>query len=168
MPQSKQSYRSLRPSLTSNSLRGDQDSLRQLKEQLCILWGNLEEHKSAALQQQTGGNPNSSTPPSLDPESSDPRPWRKAGEQPDLDSEEENETSQLDSGAAVSGQKSLGELDTFNAKSQVSIPTVSNKAFTCCIKQYGVKVKEDDPSKANAGNGTKWKRMFGLFGTRIV
>jgi protection of telomeres protein 1 len=120
------------------------------------------------LQQQTRGNPNSSPPPSLDAESSDPRPWRKAGEQPDLDSEEENETSQLNSATAVSGRKSLGELDRVNAKSQMSIAAVSNKAFTCCIKQYGVKIKEDEPSKANAGNGTRWTRMFGLFGTNIV
>lgn len=53
-------------------------------------------------------------------------------------------------------------------------PTVStelqfkNKAFTCCIKQYGAKVDEDDPSLANAGNGKRWERKFGLFDTRIV
>lgn len=45
---------------------------------------------------------------------------------------------------------------------------VSNKAFTCYIKQYGVKVKEDDPDLANAGEGKRWERKFGLFGTQIV
>jgi protection of telomeres protein 1 len=42
-----------------------------------------------------------------------------------------------------------------------------NKPFTCCVKQYGVKVKEKDPSKADAGNGERWQRMFGLFGAFI-
>ena len=48
------------------------------------------------------------------------------------------------------------------------IGAVSNKAFTCCIKQYGAMVNEDNPSKANAGNGKKWKRMFALYGTQIL
>ncbi|KAI0012754.1 hypothetical protein F4779DRAFT_531254 [Xylariaceae sp. FL0662B] len=45
--------------------------------------------------------------------------------------------------------------------------TVSNKPFTCCIRQYGVKVPESNPRRANAGDGKRWQRMFGLFGTRI-
>ncbi|KAK2047719.1 telomere-binding alpha subunit central domain-containing protein [Colletotrichum somersetense] len=45
--------------------------------------------------------------------------------------------------------------------------TVSNRPFTCCIYQYGIKVKESNPGKANAGEGKRWKRMFGLFGTKI-
>ncbi|KAI1337473.1 hypothetical protein F5Y15DRAFT_417942 [Xylariaceae sp. FL0016] len=44
---------------------------------------------------------------------------------------------------------------------------VSNKPFACCIRQYGVKVRERDPMKADAGSGRKWVRMFGLFGTKI-
>ncbi|KAI1101966.1 hypothetical protein F4804DRAFT_282428 [Jackrogersella minutella] len=45
--------------------------------------------------------------------------------------------------------------------------TVSNKPFTCCIHQYGIKVPEEDPRKANAGEGKRWERVFGLFGTKI-
>lgn len=45
---------------------------------------------------------------------------------------------------------------------------ISNRPFSCCIRQYGVKVAEEDPAKADAGNGKRWQRMFGLFGTRIA
>ncbi|OTB18744.1 hypothetical protein K445DRAFT_314613 [Daldinia sp. EC12] len=44
---------------------------------------------------------------------------------------------------------------------------VSNKPFTCCIRQYGIKVPEEDPLKANAGERKRWERVFGLFGTKI-
>ncbi|QUC18856.1 uncharacterized protein UV8b_03097 [Ustilaginoidea virens] len=44
---------------------------------------------------------------------------------------------------------------------------VSNRPFACCIRQYGVRVKEDDEGRADAGGGGRWQRMFGLFGTRI-
>ncbi|KND93803.1 hypothetical protein TOPH_01771 [Tolypocladium ophioglossoides CBS 100239] len=47
-------------------------------------------------------------------------------------------------------------------------PQVSNRPVSCCIRQYGVKVSEPDARKANAGDGKRWQRMFGLFGTRIV
>ncbi|KAM5342616.1 hypothetical protein ACJ41O_013582 [Fusarium nematophilum] len=45
---------------------------------------------------------------------------------------------------------------------------VANRPFSCCIRQYGVKVRESDPAKADAGEGRRWERMFGLFGTRIA
>ncbi|KAM0518604.1 hypothetical protein ACHAPE_004368 [Trichoderma viride] len=45
---------------------------------------------------------------------------------------------------------------------------ISNLPFSCCIRQYGVKVREKDPAKADAGEGKRWQRMFGLFGTKIV
>ncbi|EHK50611.1 hypothetical protein TRIATDRAFT_164398, partial [Trichoderma atroviride IMI 206040] len=44
---------------------------------------------------------------------------------------------------------------------------ISNLPFSCCIRQYGVKVGEEDPAKADAGEGKRWQRMFGLFGTKI-
>lgn len=44
---------------------------------------------------------------------------------------------------------------------------VTNLPFACCIRQYGVKVRESDVAKADAGEGSRWQRMFGLFGTRI-
>ncbi|KAM3512831.1 hypothetical protein MY11210_003536 [Beauveria gryllotalpidicola] len=45
------------------------------------------------------------------------------------------------------------------------VPT--NLPFTCCIKQYGVKLREADEAKADAGEGKRWQRMYGLFGTQI-
>ncbi|TWU78337.1 hypothetical protein ED733_008545 [Metarhizium rileyi] len=44
---------------------------------------------------------------------------------------------------------------------------LSNLPFGCCICQYGATVSEKDETKADAGNGRRWERMFGLFGTRI-
>ncbi|KAM3508872.1 hypothetical protein MY10362_000923 [Beauveria mimosiformis] len=43
----------------------------------------------------------------------------------------------------------------------------TNLPFTCCIKQYGVTLREADEGKADAGEGKRWQRMYGLFGTQI-
>lgn len=43
----------------------------------------------------------------------------------------------------------------------------ANLPFSCCIKQYGVKKREADEAKADAGEGRRWQRMYGLFGTQI-
>lgn len=48
-----------------------------------------------------------------------------------------------------------------------STPSVKNRPFQCCVRQYGVTVPEDDESKADAGDGKRWQRMYGLFGTKI-
>ena len=42
-----------------------------------------------------------------------------------------------------------------------------NVPFSCCIRQYGVKVPEADQRMADAGDGKRWERVYGLFGTRI-
>ncbi|KAM0435177.1 hypothetical protein ACHAPT_003267 [Fusarium lateritium] len=52
-------------------------------------------------------------------------------------------------------------------KSKNSDKAVSSRPFSCCIRQYGVKVLESDPGKADAGDGKRWQRMYSLFGTRI-
>jgi protection-of-telomeres protein 1 len=44
---------------------------------------------------------------------------------------------------------------------------LSNKPFTCCLRQYGVEMPEADPAKWDAGEGKRYERMFGLFGTKI-
>ncbi|KAI2466709.1 hypothetical protein F4781DRAFT_404869 [Annulohypoxylon bovei var. microspora] len=44
---------------------------------------------------------------------------------------------------------------------------ISNKPFSCCIRQYGIQVREKDPRKANASDGKRWERVFALFGTKI-
>jgi protection of telomeres protein 1 len=48
----------------------------------------------------------------------------------------------------------------------LSLP-ITNMGFKCCIQQYGIKVPEMSYSKADAGKGFRWKRVFGLFGTQI-
>jgi hypothetical protein len=45
---------------------------------------------------------------------------------------------------------------------------VQNRPFSCCIRQYGVKVPERDGTKANAGPGRRWQRMYGLYGSVIA
>jgi protection-of-telomeres protein 1 len=55
------------------------------------------------------------------------------------------------------------ELD----KAIESLP-VTNKGFSCCIQQYGVKVSEINDDLADAGEGVRWQRMYGLFGTIIT
>ena len=45
---------------------------------------------------------------------------------------------------------------------------VQNRPFSCCIRQYGVKVPERDGTKANAGHKRRWQRMYGLFGSVIA
>lgn len=101
-------------------------------------------------------------------------PVGRAGAQPDADSDDENEP-RLDK-TAKSGAAGLSERDAEFPMPNAETPKDSkpdtaiapkNKAFTCCVQQYGVKVAEDDPKKADAGNGQRWQRMFGLFGTTI-
>lgn len=45
---------------------------------------------------------------------------------------------------------------------------IANRPFSCCVRQYGIKVRESNPAKADAGNGYRWMRVFGLYGTRIA
>jgi len=94
---------------------------------------------------------------------------------PDADSDAENELSSPKS-RKKSKSSALVERDTnilvsqlvSNAEKSEVILEPKNKAFTCCIRQYGVKVDEENPAKADAGKGKRWQRMFGLFGTQIV
>jgi protection-of-telomeres protein 1 len=155
-----------------------------LREQLFKLWGDLEEKKSASLQkkpQSTKAKKDKDKdppPPSLDSIASSPP--QKAGAQPDADSDVENESSNPRSGNKnknkISTPSVLQERDSnvftaitsTNSKVDADIIVPKNKAFTCCIRQYGVKVDEEDAAKADAGEGQRWQRMFGLFGTQIL
>jgi hypothetical protein len=165
--------------LTCLSLRTNQQLLTQVKEQLFKIWGNLEERKSAMLPkivppaptktQSTQSFLSSPAPPSSPPQ--------RAYPSFNGDSDDENIDS-TDSRRIQCAQKSqdsaLGERSVNILSKSVDIEgtagvrdQLSNKGFTCCIKQYGVKVAEPDPIQANAGNGMRWQRMFGLFGTMI-
>jgi protection-of-telomeres protein 1 len=68
---------------------------------------------------------------------------------------------------AGSSPDSTGSQENQTLSSAIWALPVANKGFTCCIKQYGVKVQEADEAKADAGEGYRWQRMFGMFGTRI-
>lgn len=44
----------------------------------------------------------------------------------------------------------------------------TNLPFSCCVRQFGIKVPEADQNRADAGDGQRWMRVFGLYGTRII
>ncbi|CZS94473.1 uncharacterized protein RCO7_10094 [Rhynchosporium graminicola] len=152
------------------NLRKNSELLASLKEQLFKLWGDLEEQKSAKLSKQS--NKSDEPPPPSFESTTGTRPT--FGEQPDLDSDSEGE------GSVVKISKGISTKSYADRSQGVILPIISagddddgslkprNKAFTCCIQQYGVKVHEDDPSKADAGERRRWQRIFGLFGTSIA
>jgi hypothetical protein len=114
-------------------------------------------------------------PSSLEPEFPVSDSIRKAGEMPDVDSDTENEPSYSKSSKKTSENAVLTERDPNISTSAIEVSdnsgtilALKNKAFTCCIRQYGVKVDEDDPAKADAGDEQRWQRVFGLFGTQIM
>ncbi|UNI19056.1 hypothetical protein JDV02_005273 [Purpureocillium takamizusanense] len=104
--------------LDASNLRHDRKNLEALRQQLFILWGDLEEHKSRDAEKAAAGH-----------------------EKPPDDSDDETS-----SGLAAK---------------------VSNRPFQCCVREYGIKVPESDPAKANAGESKRWERMYKLFGTKI-
>ncbi|KAG7127840.1 Protection of telomeres protein 1 like [Verticillium longisporum] len=127
--------------LTACDLRKHPDTLSQLRERLFTLWGNLEELKS----KQTA-KPKAKKPP--------PKP--NNGPPPDSSDEE--------------GVKTRREEDTTTGDAHGSPNpglAAQNRPFSCCVRQYGVRVPEEDPQKANAGEGKRWERAYGLFGTKV-
>ncbi|KAI1423020.1 hypothetical protein F5Y12DRAFT_759830 [Xylaria sp. FL1777] len=118
-------------------LREDPDVLNSLREQLFKLWGNLEEVKLQEQQRQITNL------------------RRVADNQPPPSSP-----------MYVDNKNSQQEVSNAKNKNQNGIG-LSNKPFSCCIRQYGVSVREPNPQRANAGEGRRWVRMFGLFGTKI-
>lgn len=152
------------------NLRKDPDLLARLKEQLFKLWGDLEEKKSQHLRLQFK---KIEMPPPSSIESSTRSPVRGIGQQPDADSDSESEilVSNPSRGKDNKGvMKEAGGADPLGVSpndGELSNLLPRNKAFTCCIQQYGIKAKEDDPAKANAGDGRRWQRVFALFGTNI-
>jgi len=157
------------------SLRNEPNLLKQVREQMFKLWGDLEERKSATLTETLPPAP-SKTQSSASVLPSSPPLIQGKEKLPPMDSGDENETSQ-ESARIQCGQRSqqssLEERDA-NIMSKMNTTSTSageaevrNRGFTCCIKQYGVKVEEKDPRKANAGDGKRWQRIFGLFGTMI-
>ncbi|KJZ80543.1 hypothetical protein HIM_00393 [Hirsutella minnesotensis 3608] len=108
----------------ASDLRRDGEALEAIKEQLFLLWGDVQERK-AKMAQKTSRRP--------------------IDQPPDDSSDEEG---------AAQKQKAADEP--------------SNRPFSCCISQYGIKVSEPDKTKADAGPGKRWERVFAMFGVKIA
>lgn len=64
-------------------------------------------------------------------------------------------------------EDSESEASQGNDKGAKNIEGIKNRPFSCCVREYGIRKAVDDPDKANAGDGMRWQRVFGLFGTKI-
>ncbi|KAB8296686.1 hypothetical protein EYC80_002109 [Monilinia laxa] len=164
-------------------LRTNPEVLSNLKETLFKLWGDLEEQKSAIISQKAQAEKErkekllskSSTDSESDDEEDDNDSQESKGALPP-DSEEETEESSRPKKQKSNKPKKLahakadtdlqGEAVVEKEKALQEIKP-RNKPFECCIKQYGIKVDEEDPEKADAGEGKRWQRVFGLWGTLI-
>ncbi|KAG9243189.1 hypothetical protein BJ878DRAFT_424199 [Calycina marina] len=156
--------------MEAENLRANPSMLAEFKEKLCILWGDLEEQKFALPKKPTAKAAQASSHD--DPISPALKP---IGAQPNIDSDDENDLPPRQPASKLPTKPPLQlRYSTPGTSAEIDPPPpVKNKAFTCCIRQYGVKVHESDPSKATAGNsedgtGKRWERKFGLFGVSIV
>ncbi|KAL3417691.1 Protection of telomeres protein 1 [Phlyctema vagabunda] len=154
----------------ATNLRQDPSLLSQIREKLCILWGDLEEQKLANLPEDNSRK--ALSPPSSSINSSVPSPpsYRyRQNPDPDSDVEEEYQRRLKDNVKRhADEERPLNSVLLEGPQVTEKQFNVKNKAFTCCIKQYGVKVVEPDVTKATAGNEQRWERMFGLHGTQIT
>ena len=162
----------LRRMLTSRSLRRSPQVLATLKEQLFKLWGDLEEQKSAIVNIQyekaeQERKAKRAPPPSSFTSFASSPPIR-IGAQPPTDSDSENENTPLKRRKMKSTPLERTNTHPQPVEKELDMSLKpNNKPFACCIKQYGIKVEEEDPLKASAGDGKRWQRRFGLFGTTI-
>jgi len=147
------------------------------------LWGDLEERKSAylkerhekalkAAEESTRSNARANTTKASSAKPGD-----------DLPPDSDDESIPNSRGAGNSSKVVLPEADINNETKRspfntdktdqnlsaaiLSLP-IANIGFKCCIQQYGIRVPEKSYSKADAGKGFRWKRVFGLFGTQIA
>ncbi|KAM0324188.1 hypothetical protein ACHAQA_008382 [Verticillium albo-atrum] len=128
--------------LDACDLRKTPEALSRLRDRLFTLWGDLEELKVKQLKEGKGitGAPKTTEGPP--PDSSDAK-----------DSE------------PLPKERTLPDDGQGHPKPGTS---ASNRPFSCCLRQYGVRVSEPNPDKANAGGGKRWERAFGLFGTKVT
>lgn len=151
---------------------------------LFTLWGDLEEKKSEYMEEQSRKKVKAIQQDADKgltrdkPKTSRARP----GDDFPPDSDEENgPTNQRarrlsskpalsERSANVGGDTQVPDTlcDIQDPDSKILSLPVANKGFTCCIQQYGIKVPEKSSTRADAGDGMRWKRMYGLFGTSIV
>lgn len=158
-----------------HSLRANPPVLSKLREQLFKLWGNLEEVKATALEQRRAAAAGRQPPPDSSPppqqRQSSPPPAAAAANTTKTKATKTTTTSGDGNGQGRDvGGKAIRSVAPGKGEEQQA-QVVSNKPFACCLRQYGVKVRERDPARADAGGdgggGYRWQRVFGLFGTRI-
>ncbi|PKS05251.1 hypothetical protein jhhlp_008622 [Lomentospora prolificans] len=123
--------------LDASDLRSDTQGLGNLRTQMAKLWGNLEEQKLRRKKTAGIGKGNK----------------RKTKRSRDNIPPDNSDI-----------EMSQGSRKSDHATKEAP---VANKVFSCCIRQFGSMVKESNPDKADAGDGFRWKRHFGLFGTKI-
>ncbi|ROT40866.1 hypothetical protein SODALDRAFT_349012 [Sodiomyces alkalinus F11] len=127
--------------LDACDLRYHRDTLASLRERMFTLWGNLEEVKGTRSRKKR----------------------RRGGATGPID------RPPLDSSDVEAGARTTSVRPSDDAASQSGISqAISNRPFSCCIQQYGIKVDEPNPTNANAGEGKRWERVFSLFGTKVA
>lgn len=126
--------------LDACDLRSHQDTLVSLRERMFTLWGNLEEVKNARQKEMR----------------------KRSGVRAPIN------RPPFDSSDTEAGTRTtVRRLDNGTLQSEGG-QAVSNRPFSCCIQQYGIKVDEPNPTNANAGQGKRWDRVFALFGTKAA
>jgi protection-of-telomeres protein 1 len=94
----------------------------------------------------------------------------RAGDQPDAD-DSDDEGKNIDTGAPRNEASAQASTDPVilhvTEPKENSTVAPKNRPFTCCIQQYGVQMQEHDKTKADAGDGKRWQRVFSIFGTTI-
>ncbi|KAK7745167.1 hypothetical protein SLS62_009880 [Diatrype stigma] len=154
--------------LDACDLRANPAVLSKLREQLFKLWGNLEEVKAAALAQRRAAAAGRQPPPDSSPPQSSPR--AAATTSAKSKATKATTTTNRDGSGREGGKVTKDVVVLHRTGKEQQPQMISNKPFACCLRQYGIKVRERDPARADAGGdggGYRWQRVFGLFGTRI-
>lgn len=112
-----------------------------LRERLFKLWGNLEECKSKVESKRKS---HAAKPFDVPPPAS--------------------------SDVEDNGQEAGAKLKAKPVEAGHDAVKLSNVPFVCCLRQYGVKVRNEDGQDGDDSteSGTQWQRVFGMFGTMIV
>ncbi|KAK1779043.1 hypothetical protein QBC45DRAFT_412564 [Copromyces sp. CBS 386.78] len=131
--------------LDAVNLRRDPHTLATLRERMFTLWGNLEELKAAKAR---------AAKQKEEAEDGNGRTKRHKGKTTVVQLEKLKPPLEDSDGEQ---QQDQGEEE------------ISNKPFSCCLKQYGVRLPEDDNGLPKTDDGPKggWVRVFGMFGTKI-
>lgn len=145
-----------------------------LREVLFRLWGDLEEKKSAYLKKRHEKASKAAEKALKSTTAATNYEALHANTGDDLPPDSDDESTLKDKAAksspnndSDSSRSDTDKTDVDPTSAILSLP-ITNKGFTCCIQQYGIKIPEESGSKADAGEGFRWKRVFGLFGTMIA